>query len=430
MRSAPGLLSAVRIFCASSAALWVFLAADAWGHGRAIYSVSVAPHASNGQVLVGTTYGILLSDPSGYYWICDEALHYQDLVDPKLLWANDGTMFAALPDSLKRSTDGCDWASVPAFETTGANHVQEDPTSRGTFWVTTGKYGQLNSVSRSSDGQNFAPVLARPATYFTGVAVAPSAPQRVYASAWYNEPLEAWLFRSVDRGANFQQLTPLLPGKSGFKVLAVSPTDANQLFATTYNAQAFALLLRSTDGGDTWVEVLSTDDVIRGLHVTGDGQTVFVAAFRKMYRSTDSGVSFTELPGWSTNACISGRDGELWTCGRQQTVPFALGTFSASDLTVTPRLLRHEDIKGPLSCPAGTPVGDVCPGRWPLTAPLLNIAIQPRDAGQASEPNSEPAGSASSGCGCGAAPSIQVGTLSVLLLLRVRRRRCSVCLGR
>lgn len=396
----------------------------AFAHGRAPYPVSVAPHPSNGRVLVGTTYGLLVSQGEAFHWICEQAPGYSDTFDPKLVWAADGTMFAALPQKVARSSDdGCTWTDVAGFSSTGASELIEDPTATGTYWATTARFGSVNALFRSQDGVTFsATSLAQADTYFTGVAVAPSDAQRIYVSAWFGEPLAAWLYTSADRGVTFTKSAPALPGASGFKVLAVSPIDPSILFANVFDAQAQSLLLRSTDSGATWQALVTTDDVVRSLWISQDGRRAYVATAKKLYESVDDGATFTALSGWSTNACIGGNESELWACGRPPNNPYLIGSFAPGQAgAVTPRLVRNEDLKGPLQCPAGTPTGDLCPARWPELASVLNIqlaadgGVLTGNGGADVQPDAE-----EGACGCGAGDAAV--PLLALAFAAVRRR--------
>ena len=74
----------------------------------------------------------------------------------------------------------------------------------------------------------------------------------------------ARIYRSIDGGANWSQLTSGLPNGSTRRVeIAISPQDANYLYAVYSDAtQALEGVYQSTDGGDTWSLKASTPNIL------------------------------------------------------------------------------------------------------------------------------------------------------------------------
>ena len=117
------------------------------------------------------------------------------------------------------------------------------------------------------------------------VAFAPDDPRVLYAG-----DDRSHLYRSDDTGATWSDVGAL-PSGGDLTELWVDPMDPNVLLAGTRQA-----LYRSADGGTTLVEVLGGDITPRSLtaHAT-DATTAFVIEGGRLRRSTDGGQSWQEL---------------------------------------------------------------------------------------------------------------------------------------
>ena len=87
------------------------------------------------------------------------------------------------------------------------------------------------------------------------IAVDPKNPATLYIGlAWgetYN-PYRSGLFKSIDGGTSWKQLSTGLPQGSSFGPLAIDPRDRATVYLGTDTG-----VLRSTDGGETWSVVNS-----------------------------------------------------------------------------------------------------------------------------------------------------------------------------
>ncbi len=381
-----------------------------------------ARRGSPSELVSGTTFGTLLSQDNGqsWRWICEEAMGSMARINPLLVWTQNGHLLAGDFYGLGLSRDrGCSWTELATFQLIGVSDLQLHPTLASVVLATTSSYSaqtnSLNGVYESTDeGLSFHRTsLMREKTYFSGVRVAPSRPARVYASAWWFQPVEGWLYRSDDSGATFSEVYRSAVGVGPLTVQAVSPVDAEVVFATAEEGGTPPVyrLLRSANGGASFQEVLRLQNPPRGVELSADGSTVYAVDLSAVYRSLDSGLTFEKLPAPTENACGRVVGDSVYVCGSPFTERWSLARAQDLDAGWTP-VLRFQDVKGPIACPEGTAVATQCTPFWPaLQERLATYGTAPTDGGTESPDagTTEPR----RGCGCGETP----GSAPVLLLL-------------
>jgi photosystem II stability/assembly factor-like uncharacterized protein len=84
------------------------------------------------------------------------------------------------------------------------------------------------------------------------IAVDPNNPATLYIGLSWNDTYSRGLFKSIDGGASWKQLSTGLPEGSNFGPIAIDSRDRGTVYLGTD-----AGVLRSTDGGETWSAVNS-----------------------------------------------------------------------------------------------------------------------------------------------------------------------------
>jgi hypothetical protein len=288
----------------------------------------------------------------------------------------------------------------------------------------------------------------RPSEVFTALAIAPGDAQRVYASgtrvdreAQTLTPLWA---RSSDGGASFE----VLDVPSERTVLAVFPHDPSLVLASQ-RAETVELghrLLRSEDGGESFVVVHEGLSSVSAFASTPDGGTVWVGAGKDggLFRSADAGITFARVhEEFSEVSCLHRRQGKLWLCGNQ--LPNVDGVWSSADegQTFEP-VLTFPEVTAPLSCGEADAICAAPWRDWELElvprdgdagvsadagpqVPAADSGARGSDAAAPAEDGGTPRGKEGGG-GCSAvAPRVQSiavapMVLALLALARVRRR--------
>jgi photosystem II stability/assembly factor-like uncharacterized protein len=172
------------------------------------------------------------------------------------------------------------------------------PTSPSTMYV--GARG--SGVWKTTDGgSTWQPITdALPTLTISGIAIAPSAPSRVYIAT----PLG--VFRSEDEGSSWFQVFSgnLHPRALDGGALLVHPTNPDQLYLTSSaNGCSNTGIYRSSDGGSTWDLVLG-EGCATGLVMDSANPRRLYAALSRVdpsiagiYETTDGGTTWTKLTG-------------------------------------------------------------------------------------------------------------------------------------
>lgn len=220
------------------------------------------PTASVGAIAVAP------SNPNIIYVGSGEGLHRPDL---------------SVGDGIYKSTDaGKTWRHLGLRDGQQIAQLAVDHHNPARLFVAVGghPYGpnQERGVFRSLDGgERFEKVLYRDEnTGASDVQLDPSNPNIVYAGLWesregpwenatFNGP-NGGLFKSIDGGQTWRQLSHGLPPNIVQANLAVAPSSPKTLFAAI-RTNISSKLYRSADGGDSWTG--TTEDSRPGLGIGG-----------------------------------------------------------------------------------------------------------------------------------------------------------------
>ncbi|MCE9577361.1 MAG: hypothetical protein K8W52_29705 [Deltaproteobacteria bacterium] len=452
---------------AISAVLFAALAtaaAPASAHGQfpITRSVFFQPGA-NANYLLGTTFGLMVThdDGANFYIVCEQTVGYGGVYEPAYEFAADGTIYATTPTGLTVSHDGgCSFEVATASLTAGDPNrfagenigaIELGPDQA--LWAATATATTINKIYVSRDGgQTFtASGLEAPNIDWNGIAAAPGDATRLYVSGQQRTevlpddagivPPTVHLRRTDTSGASWVDL-PItdfdLAISPNVVVLGVSPTSADTVFAASIGAAGSGdRLYRSTDAGAHWTAVLDTVFALRSLVFRTDGSIVVATPAtdgkNALFTSADGGATFTPVSGVDPKqleaACLGERaDGTMFGCGTNWDPDYA-ALARAPGLGPWTKVFRFVDLRGPVSCPAGTVQHDVCElEQWPMlkqffgiTDPLVDGAPAMPDAGTA--PGGDTGCCSASGDAGGAiavAALVGVG----LWLARRRKKRC------
>lgn len=146
-------------------------------------------------------------------------------------------------------------------------------TNRGTNWSPlTDNHGNMYVYSLAIDPSNNS-------TYYWG-----SSSGRVY--------------KSTDSGSTWSSIANA--GSSSILKILIHPTDSNIVFACS----RYSGLFRSTDGGTSWIQVISGQSY--DVEFDPNDTNIVFASGDKVFRSTDNGVSFTEVTGVGSDVKMIG----------------------------------------------------------------------------------------------------------------------------
>jgi photosystem II stability/assembly factor-like uncharacterized protein len=258
------------------------------------------PTASVGAIAVSVSNPNIICVGSG------EGLHRPDL---------------SVGDGVYKSTDaGKMWTHLGLRDGQQIAQLAVDPKNPARIFVALAghPYGpnEERGVYRSLDGgKTFERVLYRNENVgASDVQIDPSNPQIVYAALWESRegPWEngmfngdgGGIFKSVDGGKTWRQLTKGLPADIVQANIAVAPSSPKTLFAAV-RTKTIAKLYRSDDGGESWHG--TTDDPRPGLGIGGgdlpvvrfdpENPQIVYSASVVCWKSTDGGKTWDSWRG-------------------------------------------------------------------------------------------------------------------------------------
>ena len=193
--------------------------------------------------------------------------------DSNIVWVgtgeNNSQRSVAYGDGIYRSQDGGkSWKNMGLKKSEHIARIVIDPrdsnviyvASQGPLWAAGGDRG----VFKSTDGgKAWKPSLTiSENTGASDLVMDPSNPDVLYASAYQRRRHvftlidggpESAIYKSTDAGATWNKMTSGLPAQDLGRIgLAISPVDANVLYATVETADKKGGIFRSRDRGATW----------------------------------------------------------------------------------------------------------------------------------------------------------------------------------
>ncbi len=219
-------------------------------------------------------------------------------------------------DGIYKSTDGGDtWQNVGLEQTFHISRIHIHPHDPETVWVAA--QGHLwgpnpeRGIYKSTDGGGtWQLVLHVDAdTGASDLALDPTNPRVLYAAMWqhrrYPWQVESGgpgsgIWKSIDGGDNWEQLSKGLPELMGKIGVAVSPATPKRVWAIIEAEEGG--LFRSDDAGKSWRRI-NEDRVLRArawyyTHITADPQdpNIVYVLNAPVMKSIDGGMTFDRLP--------------------------------------------------------------------------------------------------------------------------------------
>lgn len=421
-------------------------------HGGLPVSQQVLRNSLTDTYYVPVLYwGIWVGKP-GAPWkvLCEEEINQNRL--RRISLSTDGALYATDTQGLTASRDGgCTWGPATGeIATLATSDVATDPLDGTVAYATTASAAGSNGLFMTRDrGASFTRVSTlnvAPGRQLLSVRIVQGAPRALYVTSRASAaPYAPMIHRSTDGGLGFANLpisyqldgaTPLVT-----EVLAVDPRNVSVVYVRAYSETRHALL-RSTDGGMSFTEILKMDGVAtplgqsRGIDdVTIDSgrSLVWVATAAGLYQGSDPGgaamLTLQKTGNLSQARCVAVHGGTVYACSSQFAPDLAAVGRSADGVAPFMSVLSYPETAGPVECPATTPMGMNCPSIWQMYKSQLGVGtggavdggadagMQPMDSG--------------GGCAMGGGSSAGVlgsllAALSGFLLLR-RRRRAPTC---
>ena len=210
----------------------------------------------------------------------------------------------------KSSNGGVSWAQLASTNTSNFNYNQRVVvTSTGVVLVATGTAG----LQRSGNGGTTWTKVLGTALGITGAGTNFCYDVEIAANGNIYACLDGSIHKSTDGGVTFGAALPLPVAGNRIEV-ACAPSDANYLYAILESGSAVNGIIKSTNGGTSWVSVTEPADADPGVGSTdfSRGQawydlsivvdpnhrdTVFVGGV-DLFRSVNGGTSWSQMTHW------------------------------------------------------------------------------------------------------------------------------------
>lgn len=352
---------------------WPRTAARAHG-GQPVPRALVFPTGPDSPWVLTDQQGLYARTEAGFSWLCEDAVAPNVGLQGLAVVDEAGAHWLVATDfGLYRSQDaGCSFQPLEGplggRETDG---LWPHPSRRAELLVAFENAGPASEyLWRSLDGgETFLPVGVGVLDKVSTVLRASAAPDVLYITHG------AGLARSADGGATLEPVdlsrleVPPTPGS--LTLLGTHPQRPDELYIAVERFPQ-AEVMRSTDGGRTFVEVVRTDDAARALVFDAAGAHALLTTWLgAWYRSEDGGESFVAEPATVADlGCLTrapGTDAVLFGCTNVYTGgPWVVGRSEDLGRSWTVTLQRFQDVAERWGCAPESPAvrlcADLCPG--------------------------------------------------------------------
>ena len=395
-----------------------------------------APIDQSGRIVLGTNYGLILSEDDGASWsyVCESAVS-QSLVS--MYGVGPSASYALTNQALYTShDDGCTWTTtnLAAAGISSAVDVFGDPSRDDHAFLIAYTSGARGFELYDLDDGGMQQVYASGSSLLRGVEVARSDPRVVYAARFRLDTSAIELLVSGDSGQSFTAIEHADLGAYYPGIAAVDPADPATLYLRlTPLFDTGDALAVSHDSGQTFNVVLTAPGDLSAFAVDADHS--FYAADRNHDLWYGDAAGTVTLRTGPAVRCLAARGGKVYACGDATADGFVLGVSTDQGASFAPLVTPTS-----YQTAACAPVRAVCPlvdgGPMPepdaggeLDAGSIDagfvdagfVDAGPVDAGIADGGARVEPGPAQ-GCGCGGADG-GLCLAGLLLALSLARRR-------
>jgi len=416
--------------------LATLLLSSAWAHSDGLLlGIDLILLESEG-IAVESNFGLLWA-PNGadYTWLCHEAITSEDaVITPRYAYSEEGVLLGLVPAvsqardagvALYRTTDGCEWSQVSDLEGHEITDVVFDPSDPQHALVITvdqSRHETINGIFRSSDGGlTFSSVLEREEQLFRSVEITEEG--QSWATSVRHDTNEGWLYTSPDGQAWTEHEVPV-PETEGVQfdvtLLTASATDAMTAWVVV-GPFGDDVLLRTTDGGQTFEEIFAVaGDILDGA-VDQDGGLWLAVSGRELYYAAD-GERFVLMDEAEPGMGVQWGQSAVWMAVDASRTGHIAQRSADRGSSIDPVI--HLSGLSLHDCPAETDAALYCDPLWEeLESRLPPVGVDTgepsvEDTGVSSVPDQ---GVKLRTCGCGGKGSAAL--VLPLALLGVRRRR-------
>jgi len=353
------------------------------------------PPALPQRILVGTTFGLVISEDAGTTWryVCEG--HLTGSLANVLVYqaASNGEVIAAHQDNLSRSDDLCVWTrasgAMSGLIVVDAFIAPTNPDSvLAIGWPARAGASLFPS---SNGGRSFgAPLISSGVPplgseeRLLSVEIAAVDASVVYATTSAlptgSSPGSSALLRSADGGASWTRFDLAVDPAAEVKIAQVDPADANIVYLRVSANGADSIWI-TTDGGAHAQPLLSTASTLGGFVRASDGALYAGTSAGDFYVRVPGATAFDKVPGPHLQ-CLGERAGHVYACGIGSVDGYDLATSDDRGKSFR-KLLSFTQIVGPSTCPSvqSACAADFAQLQRTLSVPVANCSCGQRSGG-------------------------------------------------
>lgn len=340
------------------------------------------------HLVLRSNFGLLVSRDAGasWGWICEGSLGYLD-IEPPIAIAPGGATLLALPTGVAVvEPSGCNFQKATGIDANVTDLSVELAKENAILAVSVNLETNSSQVWESLDGGASFSTLGGAIGSFSALTIdaAKTDGERLYLSGMSaGAAPRGILLTSFDHGQSWQaSVVPNSDRAQPPYIAALHPSEADTVYVRTNGFPGSLVITR--DGGKTFVEALSLPAPVQGFAISPDGSTLLASTVTSgIFRASAETLEFERLT-CDGVSCLSWSETGLFGCGDQATNGFTLGV--SADLGASFRPVVNSYCIEPLSCPADSSFGKVCPAAWPMVSQALEQNTFECDASAPSRP--------------------------------------------
>lgn len=330
------------------------------------------------SLVIATNRGLIFGNlqTRAFSLLCNNAFDVGTSSAYRTVLLPSGKLLIGDSAGLRASVDhGCTFTAVSALAQLSVPSMVQDPSAQKRVFVTTSGVGEGAIRVSDDEGATFATLLKVPDDDFLGsLAIAPSDPARLYASAVVlhkDTPTFTYSYyvsRTVDGGKTWAKAeVALTDDERDVTLLAVNPVNPLELLAraTASEPALGERVLWSNDGGLTF----SSPITLRSLHAaafSGDGKTAYLGGVDGLWQATDDARTFRQVADTARTSSLLGEPNGLLAAGYYKGIDArqdGIGFRGPSD-TGFSRWLDFIEVDEMFSCPAPSTADARCRAEW------------------------------------------------------------------
>ena len=209
---------------------------------------------------------------------------------------------------VKKSTNGgLTWSDTGTLGGTSANEIYIDPSNSQIVWVATS-----SGLYKSIDGG--ATWAMKRIGNIKDFKLKPGDPNTIYAVSTSS------FYKSTNGGTTFTLISSGLPSSSSRLTIDVTPANPAYVYVLSATGNNFQGVYKSTDSGTSFTKTLQTTDIFDGstqawydfaLGVSNTDANVLFVGVLNIWRSSDGGNTFSRINVWNNDSSPAYTHGDI-----------------------------------------------------------------------------------------------------------------------